>query len=366
MLVSSNQRPFNLSSLSLSLSLSLQTHSNLFQTHFSYSNLPGTYWCEASNQAGRVALNFTIYVNSVIRRTDFIASNRAPVSVTTDSNNIENLLDKRSGGEQQIASGGPDDALFNELNAADQATTDQTKHQPLLNTSNSVVIGLVLGILFGILLVLAIFSILIVALCRKKTMINDQVDLMSAAAAGANSSGQNPAASTGCSTENSLLSTLAQVNCLQANGLQACSIGHSALSPASGSQNDWFSTAANNFNNSNLLTNSRANQNNYANALSLVHHSGTMSGFNSTNSLSMLSSNNLYGHCNLLTGHDQLFAGHLAAHQAAHLIAGQTGTADHCGTLNVMNLEATLEKSDLNSTALQIYDDEDLKKSKIA
>lgn len=305
----------------------------------------------------------------MIRRTDFIANNRA--SVTTDANNIENLVDKRSGGDLQIASGGADDALFNELNAANQASTDPTKHQPLLNTSNSVVIGLVLGILFGILLVLAIFSVLIVALCRKKTMINDQVDLMSAAAAaGANSSGQNSAASTGCSTENSLLSTLAQVNCLQANGLQACSMGHSALSPASGSQNDWFSTAANNFNNSQLLTN-RANQNNYANALSLVHHSGTMSGFNSTNSLSMLSSNNLYGHCNLLTGHDQLFAGHLAPHQTAHhLIGGQTGAADHCGTLNVMNLEATLEKGDLNSTinstALQIYDDEDLKKSKIA
>ena len=326
-----------------------------------FSTPAGTYWCEASNQAGSVALNFTIYVNSVIRRTDFIASNRVPVTATTDANNIENLVNKRSG-IQQIAAGA-DDALFNELNAADQASTDQTKHQPLLNTSNSVVIGLVLGILFGILLVLAIFSILIVALCRKKTMINDQVDLMSAAAAGASSSGPNSAASTGCSTENSLLSTLAQVNCLQANNLQVCSMGHSALS-ASGSANDWYSTSENNFNNSALLTNNRTAPNNYANALSLVHHSGTMSGFNSTNSLSMLSSNNLYGHCNLLTGHDQLFAGHLAPHQT--LINGQTGSADHCGTLNVLNLEATLEKGDLNSNALQIYDDEDLKKSKIA
>ena len=274
------------------------------------------------------------------------------------------MVNKRSGIEQIAA--GADDALFNELNAGDQAATDQTKHQPLLNTSNSVVIGLVLGILFGILLVLAIFSILIVALCRKKTMINDQVDLMSAAAAaGASSSGPNSAASTGCSTENSLLSTLAQVNCLQGNGLQACSMGHSTLS-ASGSGNDWYSTSANNFNNSGLITN-RSAPNNYANALSLVHHSGTMSGFNSTNSLSMLSSNNLYGHCNLLAGHDQLFAGHLGPHQAAHhLINGQPGAPDHCGTLNVLNLEATLEKGDLNSTALQIYEDEDLKKSKIA
>lgn len=331
----------------------------------------GTYWCEASNQAGSVSLNFSIYVNSVIRRTDFMANNR--ISATTADPNIENnQVNKRSGIEQTASSS--DDALFNELNAADHATNGQTKHQPLLNTSNSVVVGLVLGILFGILLVLAVFSVLIVSLCRKKSMINDQVDLMSGVGV-VNSSGQNSSASTGCSTENSLLSTLAQVNCLP-NNLQTCSIGHHSALSASGSTNDWYSTCANNnFNNPNstnnnlnnlLLSNNRTNQNNYANTLNLVHHSGTMSAFNSQNSLSMLSSNNIYGHCNLLTtGHNELLSNHLTTHQIPHHLISQTGVNAHCGTLNVMNLEQSLDKSDLNST-LQIYDDEDdLKKSKI-
>lgn len=329
----------------------------------------GEYWCEASNQAGNVALNFTIFVTSVIRRTDFIANNRATATTPESSSSIDNnVVNKRSG--IKIASSS-DDALFNELNAADQTSTGQTKHQPLLNTSNSVVVGLVLGILFGILLVLAVFSLLIVSLCRKK--LTDQVDLT-------NSSGQNSSTSTGCSTENSLLSTLAQVNCLQANNLQACSLGgHPALSASGSSTNDWYSTFTNNYgannansaNNtlSNLLSNNNrtSNQNNYTNPLSIAAiHSDTISQFNSMNSLSMLSSNNLYGHCNLLAGH------HLASHPHHLISAGQTGGGggvnppDHCGTLNVMNLEPTLEKSDLNSNALQIYEeDDDLKKSKI-
>lgn len=327
-------------------------------------------------------MNFTIYVNSVIRRTDFLANNNrittTPSTISIDDNN--NIVNKRSG----IASGNSDDALFNELNAADQAISGQTKHQPLLNTSNSVVVGLVLGILFGILLVLAVFSLLIVALCRKK--LTDQVDLMPNVTTGTNSSGQNSSASTGYSTENSLLSTLVQVNCLQANNLQTCSIGQHPVLSASGSTNEWYSTFANNnfsknnlnsTNNTlnNLLTNNRNNnQNNHTNPLSIasVHQTETgMSQFNSTNSLSMLSSNNLYGHCNLLTGHDQLLAGHhLASHpsQISHLMNSnsQTGVnTDHCGTLNVMNLETSIEKCDLNSNALQIYED-DLKKSKIA
>lgn len=330
----------------------------------------GTYVCEASNRAGSVSLNFTIYVNSVIRRTDFIANNRPTSTTMNPSFNENNLVNKRSG--DLISTG--DDALFNELNV-DQ--NGQTKHQPLLNlnTSSSVVVGLILGILFGILLVLAVFSVLIVAICKKKP--NDQLDLMSGTVNG-NVSGQNSSTSTGCSTENSLLSTLAQqVNCLPTSNLQACSIGchHPTTLSNSGSTNDdWYSNnfspntanSANTLSYANYLTNSRTNQNNFNNPLSIaLHHSNTMSHFNSSNSLSMLSTNNLYGHCNLLTGHDQLIAGH--THLAPHHLINSHNTGvnapDTCinGTLNVLNLEPSIEKSEL-----QIYNDDDLKKSKIA
>ncbi|RWS05241.1 Leucine-rich repeat and fibronectin type-III domain-containing protein 5-like protein, partial [Dinothrombium tinctorium] len=96
----------------------------------------GVYGCEASNDAGRAGHNFTVHVTSSSH------SSKKNVAIPAAAASIESENNKNS---------------FD--NSSDTKTMPAT---------NSVVIGLVLGILFGIFLVLVLFGIVVVLLCRRR------------------------------------------------------------------------------------------------------------------------------------------------------------------------------------------------------
>lgn len=98
----------------------------------------GTYWCQAKNEAGVAGQNFTILVTTPQQ----IKKNTAMAAAASSSDSI-NKSDSKGG------------------NLAD----DGKRISP---SSNSVFIGLVLGILFGIFLVLVLFGIAVVVLCRRR------------------------------------------------------------------------------------------------------------------------------------------------------------------------------------------------------
>ncbi|RWS28409.1 leucine-rich repeat-containing protein 24-like protein [Leptotrombidium deliense] len=99
----------------------------------------GTYGCQARNEAGFAGHNFTVEVSS-------------PTGVPP----------------RKVGTAFPEASAAASIESGNKNAVDNNSSSKAVPTASSLVIGLVLGILFGIFLVLILFGIVVVLLCRRR------------------------------------------------------------------------------------------------------------------------------------------------------------------------------------------------------